>query len=422
VAHSYKVTENGRSRTFEWRTAARSECLLCHTHRGGTIYGFNQRQLNHSISNAGRRTNLLKHIDSMGFLEEPIRLQREPTQADPYDIGADLAERAKSYLHLNCGHCHRKGGGGTAVIDLTIEEPWERMELIGTPASQGTFGIKEGLIVNPGRPLSSTLLYRMAKLGTGRMPHFGSKEVDEEGLLMMRDWIQSLKPINHMEYHLGMLDSLDRDSLTTEQALGLALAAAEASHEEKAAYLAVLQGLGRHENPFIAELFERFIPLEERLEKLGSNPDPGAILGLRGRAEEGRKVFFAEGGARCAACHKVGGEGALLGPDLSRIGTRYEPAELVRHILEPSLHIEEAYQAWDFEMDDDFVHTGFKVSETGQEIVMRDLTGEIRRLPRKDIVQMAVRPVSSMPTGLLAGMTPQQAADLIAFLKNLKDE
>ena len=48
-------------------------------------------------------------------------------------------------------------------------------------------------IIDPGKPFSSALYFRMAKFGRDRMPHIGSDMPDEAGLQLIHDWIAGMK-------------------------------------------------------------------------------------------------------------------------------------------------------------------------------------------------------------------------------------
>src|SRR5207244_6283553 len=111
---------------------------------------------------------------------------------NPYDTQAPLDERARSYLHVNCSHCHQFGAGGTADIELRRDVPLDRMKTLEVRPVQGTFEIPGAQILAPGDPYRSVLYYRMAKLGPGRMPHIGSEVVDEQGLRLIHDWVRQL--------------------------------------------------------------------------------------------------------------------------------------------------------------------------------------------------------------------------------------
>ena len=71
----------------------------------------------------------------------------------------------------------------------------------------------------------------------------------------------------------------------------------------------------------VRDLFERFLPEEKRVQKLGANIKAEAILALKGDAASGRKVSFQEG-VQCSRCHRINGEGTDFGPDLSQIAKK----------------------------------------------------------------------------------------------------
>src|SRR5262249_34961809 len=78
----------------------------------------------------------------------------------------------------------------------------------------------------------------------------------------------------------------------------------------------------------VRDLFEGYLPPDPKGRKLGPNPRPAAILGLKGDPKRGEAVFFTES-VQCAKCHKIGDKGVSLGPDLSTIGKTRTRAELV---------------------------------------------------------------------------------------------
>src|SRR5207302_7423465 len=111
---------------------------------------------------------------------------------NPHDPSADLSLRARSYLHVNCSHCHQIAAGGATEIDLRCDLPLEQTKALEVRPLQGTFNIPGAQVLSPGDPYRSVLYYRMAKLGGGRMPHIGSEIVDEQGLRLIHDWIRRL--------------------------------------------------------------------------------------------------------------------------------------------------------------------------------------------------------------------------------------
>ena len=189
----------GGRREQTWHFPSRAECLTCHNSWSGYRLSFNPLQL--GKDHAG--VDQLESFQALGLLSAPkggiegrTTDGGKPAQklTNPYDPSASLDERARSYLQVNCAHCHQFGGGGTANISLRYDTPLEQTLILDVRPSQGTFGIYDARIVAHGDPYRSVLFYRMAKLGPGRMPRIGSDLLDEDGLRLMRDWIAQGPP------------------------------------------------------------------------------------------------------------------------------------------------------------------------------------------------------------------------------------
>ena len=183
-----------------YRVAARSECVLCHNpwvEKKTTVFGIQSAsplglttaQLNKPSPHSEFNRNQLTFLYDAGILSWTPDAAKLPSLVDPYDDSADLDRRARSYLQTNCAHCHQFNAGGTANISLGLEVPLQATQTLGIRPIQGTFGIAGARIIAPGDPARSVLLYRMSKLGGGRMPRVGSNQVDERAVRMIHDWI-----------------------------------------------------------------------------------------------------------------------------------------------------------------------------------------------------------------------------------------
>ena len=64
--------------------------------------------------------------------------------------------------------------------------------MINEKPAQGNLGIENALLVAPGEPDRSLMLQRVKTLGAGRMPNIGSNQIDEEGVKLLTEWIQSM--------------------------------------------------------------------------------------------------------------------------------------------------------------------------------------------------------------------------------------
>lgn len=151
----------------------------------------------------------------------------------------------------------------------------------------------------------------------------------------------------------------------------------------------------------------------------GRNPDREQVLnktrdflhGTPGDPERGIVVFKKV----CAQCHKLYGEGAEVGPDLTGSG-RNNWDQLLTNVLDPSLVIGGSYQARILQTTDGRVLTGLAVEDNDQRVVLKVQGGKLETVPRDQIEVYKVSEVSMMPEQLEKQITPQELADLFSYL------
>jgi putative membrane-bound dehydrogenase-like protein len=137
-----------------------------------------------------------------------------------------------------------------------------------------------------------------------------------------------------------------------------------------------------------------------------------AVRAGAGDPSAGRSVFL----ERCAACHKLFGEGNTVGPEL----TGYERGNLdfwVDNIVYPSLEIREGFANYTARLQNGRVLIGMLESQSAQEVVLRDLAGQKTRLRLPDLAGLEASPVSLMPEGVLSGLSDQALRNLFAYLQ-----
>ncbi|TWU56087.1 PVC-type heme-binding CxxCH protein [Rubripirellula reticaptiva] len=134
-------------------------------------------------------------------------------------------------------------------------------------------------------------------------------------------------------------------------------------------------------------------------------------------ANHGKEVFTRV----CAACHRINGHGHLAGPDLSDVRNRSKAA-LLYDILDPNSKVEPSFVAYTILTLDGGIYTGLVESETDEVIVLKMAEGKSMLIGRAEIDQMKASEVSLMPEGIEKDITPQQMADLLAYLKDRNDE
>ena len=92
---------------------------------------------------------------------------------------------------------------------------------------------------------------------------------------------------------------------------------------------------------------------------------------------------------------------------------------MVESILKPSAKIAQGYEAYAFALADGRVFNGFEVSEGGSIVQIRESSGTLQELKHSEIEEWRQQEVSAMPEGVVSTLTPEQLADLVAYLQSL---
>lgn len=132
--------------------------------------------------------------------------------------------------------------------------------------------------------------------------------------------------------------------------------------------------------------------------------------------ESGRRIFHGVHSGRCATCHRHGGRGNVVGPDLSGQGSRGDRLSLLQAILEPSRQMDPEYQPRIMVLSDGRTVTGIRLRSSTSE-VLRDANGQNISFNRDEIDSIVESNVSFMPTGLADALTMRELRDLLAFLQ-----
>ncbi|MFN9718015.1 MAG: discoidin domain-containing protein [Planctomycetota bacterium] len=136
-----------------------------------------------------------------------------------------------------------------------------------------------------------------------------------------------------------------------------------------------------------------------------------------GDPEKGKALFKQQS---CINCHTFANGQQPKGPHLVDIGRRYKRAELIESIVQPGKKIAQGFDTWAFAMADGKVYTGFVVLESAETVTLRDATGISRDLIQDDIDDRVKQELSMMPNGIVGNLSPEQLADLIAYLESLR--
>ncbi|QDV35463.1 PQQ-dependent sugar dehydrogenase [Tautonia plasticadhaerens] len=155
-----------------------------------------------------------------------------------------------------------------------------------------------------------------------------------------------------------------------------------------------------------------------------SAPDAEALsrfaLGHEGDPALGRSLFFDESRAACSRCHKAGGEGGEVGPDLSDVGAKLDRPYLVESVLEPSRQIVEGYRASLVATADGRVLSGLVRAGEDGSLVIVDSEARVTTVPADQVEQRSDSDLSQMPDDLAASLSPEEFAGLISYLGTLR--
>jgi uncharacterized repeat protein (TIGR03806 family) len=195
--HTFTIRDSmapGGQRQQTWHFPSRSECVLCHTRPAKYVLGVNTLQMNKDHDYGGVIANQLSTLEHLGIFTKPLPESpaRLPKLHNYAEEALPIDQRARSYLHANCAHCHMKWGGGNADFQLLATLDLKDTGTIDALPTHGTFDIANARLLAPGAPERSLIFQRMTKLGLGRMPHVGSLVVDDKGVQLIRDWIKGL--------------------------------------------------------------------------------------------------------------------------------------------------------------------------------------------------------------------------------------
>lgn len=170
-----------------YRFPSRDECVRCHGSNFHRPLAFLPGQIN--------RNNQLKDFQKLGLIDQKfVDAAQQQDLENPLNANASLDRRARSWLHVNCAHCHRVSGGAGVTAMMNIAVPNERMKVFDSLPEKGNLGMGNAPLIDPGNPYNSVLYYRIATPNAGHMPMIGARTLDQSGIHLVHDWIRSLDP------------------------------------------------------------------------------------------------------------------------------------------------------------------------------------------------------------------------------------
>lgn len=135
-------------------------------------------------------------------------------------------------------------------------------------------------------------------------------------------------------------------------------------------------------------------------------------LKLTGDPERGHKQFQ----NLCMKCHQLGGEGHLVGANLTDIG-RKSAETLLHDIVDPNAAVPTQYISTTIVTKDGQIHNGIIGSESAASVTLREADEKETVIQRENITELRATGLSLMPEELETGLTQQDMADLLSFLQ-----
>ncbi|GJM12597.1 MAG: hypothetical protein DHS20C12_10000 [Pseudohongiella sp.] len=152
---------------------------------------------------------------------------------------------------------------------------------------------------------------------------------------------------------------------------------------------------------------------------IGSLSTDPANIDLPGSIESGALLFSNK--AACDSCHMIDGQGGRQGPDLSRVGERRSPEELISDMLSP--HEEVAPRWWTMRVTDNtgVVREGLRMNEDSFSLRIMDSNSNLWSYPKNQIESFERIEASTMPS-FSQTLSDSEVDDLVAYLFSLRKE
>lgn len=188
---------NGNIKNVTYRIPNGVECVTCHNKGEVPIpIGTKPQSLNKIYTYASGPQNQLEKLKEFGYLTDyPNNIN---TVVNYNDSSQPLELRVRSYLDINCAHCHSDQGfcnyraprfafnrtTDPANMGICVEPDEDINHMISGTATH---------IVTPGHADQSVIYYRLNTIQENiRMPLRGRTIIHEEAVDMISQWINSL--------------------------------------------------------------------------------------------------------------------------------------------------------------------------------------------------------------------------------------
>lgn len=168
------IDENGNPISTLYDVPNEDECIACHQSNSQAVpIGTNLRNLNVEVERGGVAINQLEYLQTEGVLIDNFTASEVEGIVNYKDVSISLAERGRAYLDINCSHCHNPSG-------------WEE-------AAEENLDFRYEVTLNESGLSEQQNQNRITEMVLdGEMPFIGTTILDEEGVELIVDFIESL--------------------------------------------------------------------------------------------------------------------------------------------------------------------------------------------------------------------------------------
>ena len=165
--------------------------------------------------------------------------------------------------------------------------------------------------------------------------------------------------------------------------------------------------------PSLKALLEKWSAANAKKSDYDATPWKVALAG--GNAEDGKKVFFEKAEVSCLRCHKVGGEGGEVGPELTGLAAKKGLDYVLQSILFPNAAIAQGFETVLVNLKNGNAYAGVIKSESGDILEINSPEDGLVKVKKAEIASRE-KGLSGMPEGFGELLTKRELRDLLAYL------
>ncbi|MBX7078645.1 MAG: PQQ-dependent sugar dehydrogenase [Nannocystaceae bacterium] len=186
------LDDHGSIESFDYDWPSRGNCKVCHGLGASNVVGLRLDQLARDHDYGHVTADQLEALAGIGLFTAALP-DAVAAITEPSDEAAPLEQRARAWLHANCGHCHRPGGWTPAglTMDLRWTTAFADTHTCGVHTQYYNAWVDGDTRIVPGQSTSSVIWERLSQRGPGQMPPLATARVDPASAVVQA-WIDGL--------------------------------------------------------------------------------------------------------------------------------------------------------------------------------------------------------------------------------------